>query len=189
MHEQDIALRLERLEHGLRRRNLLAASMFALGASLALIGTSVATPNAGVVPEIRTYKLSVLDSEGRTRVQIAEDASDIARNSRATGMTIYDAKGDERGGIGTMANGSAVMALDAPVGVGYKVRDRAGMRVAPDGTAVITALSNEGSFAASLVAQRNQGRLELSRKDSARGEISTRVLTFDSDSTKVEKAP
>jgi len=48
MHEQDIAVRLERLEHRLRRRNLLAASMFALGASLALIGTSVATPDAGV---------------------------------------------------------------------------------------------------------------------------------------------
>ncbi|PTT42864.1 hypothetical protein DBR33_11025, partial [Stenotrophomonas sp. HMWF022] len=117
-----MTVRLERLEHRLRRRNLLAVSMFVLGASLALVGTSVATPDAGVVPEIRTYKLTVLDSEGRTRVQIAEDADDVARNSRATGMTIYDAKGDERGGIGTMANGSAVMALDAPVGVGYKVR-------------------------------------------------------------------
>ncbi|MNV92890.1 hypothetical protein D3C71_1875240 [compost metagenome] len=73
--------------------------------------------------------------------------------------------------------------------MGYKVRDRAGMRVAADGTAVITTLSNEGSFAASLVAQGNQGRLELSRRDSAKGEITTRVLTHDSDATKVEKAP
>ncbi|QNA96826.1 hypothetical protein G4G30_17000 [Stenotrophomonas maltophilia] len=97
MHEQGIAVRLDRLERRLRRRSLLATSMFVLGASLALIGASVATPDACVVPEIRTYKLTVLDSEGRTRVQIAEDASDIARNSRATGMTIYDAKGDERG--------------------------------------------------------------------------------------------
>lgn len=47
MHEQDITVRLERLEHRLRHRNLLAASMFALGASLALIGTSVATPDVG----------------------------------------------------------------------------------------------------------------------------------------------
>ncbi|SMR76215.1 MULTISPECIES: hypothetical protein [Stenotrophomonas] len=188
MHEQNVAVRLERLERRVRRGNLLAASMLVLGASLALIGTSVATPDVSVVPELRTYKLTVLDSEGRMRVQIAEDADDIPRNSRAAGLTIYDAMGDERGGIGTMANGAAVMALDAPVGVGYKVRDRAGMKVAADGTAVITALSNEGSFAASLIAQGNQGRLELSRKDSAKGEISTRVLTFDSDSTKVEKA-
>ncbi|WP_343651774.1 hypothetical protein [Stenotrophomonas sp.] len=189
MERHEFEVRLDRLERRARRGHLLAVSMFVLGASLALVGTSMATPDADVVKELRTYKLTVLDSEGRTRVQIAEDASDIGRNSRATGMTIYDAKGDERGGIGTMADGSAVMALDAPVGVGYKVRDRAGMRVAADGTALITALSNEGSFAASLIAQGNQGRLELSRKEATKGEISTRVLTFDTDATKVEKAP
>lgn len=186
-HSQDLRQRVATLERHARRGRVMAATMFALGASLALIGTTVAQPEAQIVPEIRTHKLTVVDSEGRTRVQIAEDPADHNRNARAAGLTIYDITGHERGGIGTMADGSAAVALDAPHGVGHKMRDRAGIKVGPDGSAMIVTISNAGQFSAGLYSKGEEGRLELSRSDAAADQMATRVITQSSDTSKAGK--
>ena len=178
--DQDLRQRVATLERNARRGRMMAATMFALGASLALIGTTVAQPEAPIVPEIRTHKLTVVDSEGRTRVQIAEDPADHKRNARAAGLTIYDITGHERGGIGTMADGSAAVALDAPHGVGHRMRDRAGIKVGPDGSAMIVTISN-------LFSKGEEGRLELSRSDAAADQVTTRVITQGGDTSRYGK--
>jgi hypothetical protein len=140
MQTQTIENRLDRLERQVKHRNLFAISMFIFGVSVALIGVSIAKPKAGVIPEIRTHKLSVVDNTGHVRIQIAEDEADTQRISRAAGITFYDAKGDERGGMGTMADGSAVMAFDAPPD-GKSSPDRIGLKVFPDGSLSIQTLA------------------------------------------------
>ena len=86
-----------------------------------------------------------------------------------------------------MADDSAVMALDAPHGVGSAMRDRAGMKVYPDGSAFIATIANNGHFAAGLFTDGDAGRLELSAPVEGDGGIATRTITRDSDSTKVNK--
>ena len=167
---------------------MYAVATFVLGAGIGVIGTSLAKVAPPVIPELRTHKLSVLDSQGRVRVEIGEDQSDTQRISRAAALTIFDTEGHERGGIGTMADGSAVMALDAPHGVGSPMRDRAGMKVYPDGSAFITTISNGGHFAAGLFTDGDSGRLELSGRGEGDGTIATRTITRDADSSKVAQS-
>src|SRR5690554_243825 len=133
--------RLDLLERRLRRRNLWALAALATAASIAAT-TSYATSerNASAVEitdEVRTRKLVVVDDQDRVRVIIDQDSPEIDRESRSAGLTIFDDQGRERGGIATTDDGSAVMALDSPWGVGSPMRDRAGMKVNADGSAMM----------------------------------------------------
>ena len=74
---------------------------------------------------------------------LAQDAKDGQRRSRACGITIHDRTGAERGGMNTFDDLSAVIALDAPVGVGAPMRDRAGIMVDPDGSASVMLIDNQ----------------------------------------------
>jgi hypothetical protein len=188
MNIETIEARITTLERKIGRANAFAAVTFVLGAGIGVIGTSLAKVEPPVIPEIRTHKLAVLDSQGRVRVEIGEDQSDTQRISRAAALTVFDTEGHERGGIGTLADGSAVMALDAPHGVGNAMRDRAGMKVYPDGTAFIATISNGGTFAAGLFTDGEAGRLELSGRGESDGTIATRTITRDADSSKVAQS-
>src|SRR5262245_56800393 len=116
--------------HGLQRR--LRRTKGAL-AALALAGAAaitfgVAAPDK-TPDEIRTRRLVVVDDQGLPRVIIGQDPLDTQRRSRGAGITIFDKLGSERGGMVTMDDGSVVIALDAPRGVGAAMPDRLGLVV------------------------------------------------------------
>lgn len=142
--------RIASLERRLRRTQgaLLALALVSAGAIMA--AQAVAPAAAPVVDEVRTRRLVVVDDAGVPRITIGQDAPGTQRRSRAAGITIRDQHGHERGGMGTMDDGSAVLALDAPAGVGSEMRDRAGIAVWPDGSAGIILIGNTGHMVAQL---------------------------------------
>lgn len=77
----------------------------------------------------------VVDDEGHTRVVLGQDPATTQRSSRGAGLALYDEKGSERAGFSTMADGSVVLGLDAPLGVGAPMRDRIGLKVHASGSA------------------------------------------------------
>lgn len=173
--------RIARLEQRQRRAPFAHGLTLCIGIMVAAAGSTVASQRTQFFAEIRTHKLVVLDSLNRHRVEIGEDDEDIERQHRQAGVVVFDAKGNERGGMGTGDDGSAVIALDAPHGVGSPMPDRAGMKVAADGSAVIAVLSNSGEFAASLSADQDAGAIELAQRDAGASQRFTRTLTTHGD--------
>ena len=156
--------RVKILEHKLRRRNQLTWLVLIVAAAVMMTTSYAISEKASavnIIDEVRTRKLVVVDDQDRVRITIDQDAPDIDRDWRSAGLTIYDDKGHERGGIATMDDGSAVIALDSPWGVGSPMRDRAGMKVDSDGSAMMGLISNLGSYAAVLHSDGGSGRLEL----------------------------
>ena len=181
-----LVARIDAIERSGRRRLRVMYGITAVALALAataLVAGDRADPATGtaILDEVRTRSLVVVDDRGRMRVQIAQDSPDIERYARSAGLTIYDKDGRERGGIATLDDGSAVVALDAPWGVGSPMRDRAGMKVSADGSALLGVLSNRGTFAAVLQSDGEAGRLELRRPDDARGTFELRTLAQSGD--------
>lgn len=177
--------RIAALERRLRRTQgaLVALTLAAAGAIMAAQADKpAATPPADVVDEVRTRKLVVVDDAGVARITIGQDAPGTQRRSRAAGITIRDQHGHERGGMGTMDDGSAVLALDAPAGVGSEMPDRAGIAVWPDGSAGIILIGNTGRTVAQLHADaQGAGGLQLLQWDSEAGKVRTKTLGFDGE--------
>jgi hypothetical protein len=134
---------LERRVSALERK-LRISQFAALAAAFALIGVAAqGTGQQAAKPEtLRVRRLDVLDDQGVVRVSIGQDPTDAQRRSRACGITVFDTTGNERGGMGTFDDLSAVIALDAPQGVGGPMRDRVGMKVDPDGSAQVVLIDN-----------------------------------------------
>ena len=167
------------LERRLRRTQVAVVAALAC-----LVGLSAGGPRQDpeVVDSIRARRIEVLDDQGVVRVSIGQDAADTQRRSRACGITLHDAKGDERGGLGTMDDLSAVIALDAPVGVGGPMRDRVGMMVSPDGSAQIVVIDNQMQAAARLTSDpKGGGWLELYGYDREKKQGTLRRVTHAGD--------
>lgn len=177
--------RIATLERRLRRTQgaLIALTLAAAGAIMAAQADKpAATPPADVVDEVRTRKLVVVDDAGVARITIGQDAPGTQRRSRAAGITIRDQHGHERGGMGTMDDGSAVLALDAPAGVGSEMPDRAGIAVWPDGSAGIILIGNTGRTVAQLHADaEGVGGLQLLQWDTEAGKVRTKTVGFDGE--------
>jgi hypothetical protein len=143
--------------------------------------TSMRAPN-GDAEEIRTQRLVVVDDMGTPRVVIGQDPADTQRRSRAAGITIHDRTGTERGGFSTLDDGSVVMALDAPQGVGSPMRDRIGLVVWPDGSAYVMLLDNETKAVAKLHSAGNGvGGLQVFDWNDETEVVQTRTITFEKD--------
>lgn len=180
--------RIATLERRLRRTQgaLVALTLAAAGAIMAAQADKPAatppTPPTDVVDEVRTRKLVVVDDAGVARITIGQDAPGTQRRSRAAGITIRDQHGHERGGMGTMDDGSAVLALDAPAGVGSEMPDRAGIAVWPDGSAGIILIGNTGRTVAQLHADaEGAGGLQLLQWDTEAGKVRTKTLGFEGE--------
>lgn len=174
--------RIARLEQALKIRTMIALG--AVTVAVALFATvSFAESQLTITEELRTRRLVVVDDQDRMRVEIGEDAETVDRYSRAAGLTIYDDKGAERGGLATLADGSAVIALDAPRGIGSTTPDRAGIKVAADGSALVAVISNNGDLAAALQSDISGGRVELYKHRDGKDVLRARTLTFDVDET------
>src|SRR5437899_2190566 len=138
-------------EIALRRTHVVAS----LVVVAAVVGLAAGFTSRGlqVADEVRTRRLVVLDDCGRTRATIGQDAANVQRIARAAGLTLYDDKGNERGGFSTMADGSVTIGLDAPVGVGAPMRDRIGLKVFPNGAAYVMLIDNKTGAVARLISE------------------------------------
>lgn len=175
-----IEQRITLLERSLRRtRFATVAAGLGLAAS---VGFATAWHPAGVSDEVRTRRLVVVDDEGRTRVVAGQDPKDTQRRSRAAGLTIHDNHGTERGGFGTMEDGSVVFGMDAPAGVGDPMPDRIGLVVYPDGSAHVMLLDNQTRAVAKLQSDGDGGGgVQVFKWDMEAGRIHVRTVTYDGD--------
>lgn len=182
---------LERKTH--RWRWVSTASLLAaLGISVSSLyatGNVAPPPTDRIIDEVRTRKLVVVDDQDRVRVTIDQDSPDIDRYERSAGLTIFDDQGRERGGIATIDDGSAVIALDAPWGVGSPMRDRAGAKVFADGTAAMGVLSNRGAFAAVLRSDGESGHLDLYNPNDTEKVFEQRTLSTGGESKSTNAMP
>ena len=187
---EQLERRIGILENKLRRRSQI--SVIAVVAALATVATSLYATSTDkrtdgqIIDEVRTRKLVVVDDQDRIRVTIDQDAPEIDRYERSAGLTIFDDQGRERGGIATIDDGSAVIALDAPWGVGSPMRDRAGTKVFADGSSAMGLISNRGAFAAVLRSDGDSGFLDLYQPDDAKGIFEQRTLSVNGESKSTE---
>jgi hypothetical protein len=176
----DLTDRLDGLERSVRRLRLLSGvfSLLLVG----LLGAGFAGGPTRLIPEIRIRRLLVVDHDGTVRASIGEDPAATDRISRAAGLILYDAKGNERGGFSTMADGSVVLGMDAPVSVGAPMRDRIGLKVMPDGSAYVMLIDNQTRAVAKLQSDgAGGGGVQVFKWDTSAKLVHIRTLVFDGD--------
>ena len=179
LSHQELQAQFERLEGRFARMRTLA---IALAAGGLLVGALAAKPADEKKPpaELVVSKLTVVDSQGRTRIVLGSDAAtDVQRISPASGLILYDAKGAERGGFSTMESGRVVIGMDAPAGVGAPMRDRIGLFVDPDGSACIEVLDNRTAIPVRIVTEaKGGGAIEFIDYDRAKSQVHVKRETF-----------
>jgi|SRR5437667_5030915 len=153
MNQENRAIedRVTDLERSLRRTRHLTV-LLSVG-FLLLLTTAFQNNQVQTSDEVRTRRLVVLDDQGQIRAALGQDPANVQRVSRAAGLTLYDDKGNERGGFSTMADGSVTIGLDAPVGVGAPMRDRIGLKVFPNGAAYVMLIDNKTGAVARLISE------------------------------------
>ena len=139
--------RVAYLEIALRRARIMASLLVVVG--LVVLAAGFGSRGGQVADEVRTHRLVVLDDSGHTRAVIGQDPAHVQRIARAAGLLLYDDKGNERGGFSTLGDGSVVIGLDAPVGVGAAMRDRIGLKVFP----YVMLIDNQTGAVARLIAE------------------------------------
>lgn len=148
------------------------------------LGLVAAHRDAPVVEDLRVRRLVVIDDRDVPRLVLGQDPKDGQRRSRAAGLTIHDAQGNERGGFSTMEDGSVVLAMDAPAGVGAAMRDRLGMVVHPDGSSYIMLIDNKMGGVVRLDSDgAGDGGLKLFKWDWEGKKVHTRAIDFDGETT------
>lgn len=81
-----------------------------------------------------------------------------------------------------MADGSVVLALDAPAGIGASMRDRIGLKVESDGAAYVMLIDNQTRAVAKLFSDgAGTGGVQVFRWDMPARQVHMRTLTFDGD--------
>jgi hypothetical protein len=143
--------RVEHLEISLKRTRI-ATSLIAISA-VCLLAAGFRAPRSQIANEIQTHRLLVVDDSGRTRVALGQDPANVQRIARAAGLILYDKQGSERGGFSTLDDGSVVLGLDAPAGVGASMRDRIGLKVFPNGASYVMLIDNETGAVARLISE------------------------------------
>ena len=171
--------RIAGLERSLRRTRwtlrVLTVGIFVV------VGVGFTQDSTQTSDEVRTRRLVVVDDSGNERIVLAQDPENTQRMARAAGLTLFDDKGSERGGFSTMADGSVVLGMDAPVGVGAPMRDRIGLKVEPDGSAYVMLIDNKTRAVAKLESDGDSGGVNVYKWDMDAKQIHIRTLTFDGD--------
>ena len=172
--------RITLLERSLRRTRTAGAAVGLV--VLFLVGAQFARRPANVLDEVRARRLVVVDDEGRPRVEIAQDPEDTDRRARSAGLRVFDNTGHERGGFATFDDGSVVLAMDAPHGVGDPMPDRLGLMVYPDGSAHVLLMDNQTRAVARLQSDGDGGGgVQVFKWDMDAGQIHIRTLIYDGD--------
>jgi hypothetical protein len=197
MSNELLVLRIEALERRARRaRRVGTTCALALASALVLGWASGSAPlqeaaQGAAKPqpaELILRKLTIVDDEGRPRIVLAQDPADTQRRSRGAGITVYDDRGDERGGFGTMDDGSVVFARDAPEGVGASMRDRAGIVVGPQGQSSFMLIDNQTRGVVKLQSDGDgKGGLQLFKWDMEAKNVQVATLMFDGTETETHE--
>ncbi|WP_448130355.1 hypothetical protein [Stenotrophomonas rhizophila] len=181
----DVVEPLDVLRTSVRRLTWLtvALAVLVVGLSVAVITLSMAPRGALTVDEVRARRIVVLDDQGVMRVEMGQDSHDAGRRSRTAGVWLYDAKGDERGGMATHDDGVVGLAFDAPMGKGEDhLRDRLSLRVDADGAAQVLLTDNLTRGIVGLLSDgAGNGGVETYRWDMEAKLIHRRYITFDQD--------
>lgn len=174
-----LAARVDQLEAQLCRQRLLGVSLLLLIAGAAAAGSA---DDKQVQERLRVRRLELVDDEGRVRLALSQDSKDAGRRSRAAGLTIFDNKGDERGGFSTFDDGSVVMAMDAPRGVGDPMPDRLGMRVYPNGAAEVMVIDNMTRGVAKLASDgQGGGGIQVFKWDMDAKKVHVKTIGYDGE--------
>lgn len=182
MNSVELELRLASIERSLRRTRLAASLLTIILVAVAAVGFRRATFQTA--DELKTRRLVVVDDHGIARVVIGQDPENAQRRSRAAGITIHDKSGNERGGLSTFDDGSVVMALDAPVGVGSPMRDRVGVVVYGDGSSHVMLLDNETRAVAKLVSDgKGDGGVQVFKWDMSGKKVHVKTFKYDGATT------
>ena len=178
--EQHIEQRMRALERRLRITQT-TFGLFVL-CTMAVITTGMSSSSGDVHDEVRTRKLVIVDDKDVQRVVLGQDAVDTQRRSRATGLTMYDGTGAERGGFSTFDDGSVVFAMDAPGGVGSPMRDRLGLVVWPDGSSYVMLIDNETKGVVKLTSDgAGKGGLQVFDWNDSTRKVNIRTLNYGKD--------
>jgi hypothetical protein len=155
-----LAARVRSLERSLRNLRLALFGAVIIAVAAAAGGRS--EPQASTADTVRARHVAIVDDAGKVRIVLGQDPKDTQRKSRSCGLTLYDASGAERFGVGTMDDGAVTMGFDAPAGVGAAMRDRIGMGVEADGSAHIMLIDNQTLVPVRMVTDaKGGGGLEL----------------------------
>ena len=158
MEPVDLEHRLHVLERSVVRSH---RSLLALGLVAAALAGCLTWEHLSIRHGFTTHALRLADDTGAVRLTLGEDGAAVDRRSRATGITLFDGTGAERGGMSTFSDGSAVIALDAPTGKGVPMPDRVGMMVDPNGHSTVMVIDNDGNEAVTLRAADHGGDIRL----------------------------
>ncbi len=144
---------------GRLRATQITLAVVALGLGAALFAEMRQGDNAAAswLEEVRTRRLVVVDAAGTQRVVIQEEPADAERRAQPAGILLFDQHGNERGGMVTFDDDSAIIALDAPAGVGAPMRDRIALSVYPDGSASVRLIDNGTGVPVRLVTDAEGG--------------------------------
>jgi hypothetical protein len=177
----ELESRIQRLESARGRwRGVAGVAVMTL---VALLGFG-AMRQPEIQDEIRARKVVVVDEKDVPRVVIAQDPADTQRRSRSAGITIHDATGAERFGVGVMDDNTVNMGFDAAVGVGLPMRDRLALGVSPNGSPYVMLINNETKVPVRLVADgdpKKGGGIEFLDYDRANSKVIIRRISFNSD--------
>jgi hypothetical protein len=172
-----LSQRLRALERARTRGRVAFAGLL-----LSVTALAAAPPQEpDIVEELLVRELVLVDDAGTPRVRLGSER-DTQRRDAWAGVTLFDDAGDERGGLGTFADGSVLLALDAPAGVGAPMRDRAAISVAANGSASVWLIDNTTGVPVRLVTDpEGGGGLEFLTYDLERREFT--VTRQDAEGT------
>jgi hypothetical protein len=172
--------RIDRLERSLRHARVAACGLACT--VLALAGMQCSSHAPAVLDLVQARRIVLVDDDGRVRVEIAQDAKDSQRRARSAGLRVFDNTGHERGGFATFDDGSVVLAMDAPYGVGDPMPDRVGLMVAPDGASHVMLLDNQTRAVAKLASDgTGGGGVQVFKWDMEAKQLHIKTVTYDGD--------
>lgn len=131
-----------------------------------------------------TERLELRDDDDVPRLPIEQDPPGTGRQSRVTGIILYDRHGHERGGLVTYDDDRVGLALDAGVGAGYddSLCDRLGLSVSADGAASVLLTDNLTRGVVRLHSDGNGGGgVQTMKWDMEARRIHLRTSTYDGD--------
>lgn len=177
--------RIAQLERSLRNMRWGLAGLLLLLIAFVLVWYGV----GGIVQrQVRVHRVLVVDDAGATRVRIGQDQKNTGRQSRASGVILYDSTGHERGGMGTMANGRVAFGLDAPNVPAGQVSDRVGMMVDGKGHVMFMAADGKGAPFMLMRASDHGGLVQVTGMSPDGKQLQVRTLGVDGDTHSTEDA-
>jgi hypothetical protein len=160
MNESSAASDVTRLQHALRRSNMVCLLSVTALSGMLLMGFA----RSPVQDVIRARQIIVEDEHGQARVVIAAPVPDelvgFTRQQSTSGIVIMNELGEEQFGLGTSPDGSITMGMDTRKGVGDdRNTERITFSVNKNGDPKIRLLDNHTRVTTSLWSSEEGGQI------------------------------